>query len=231
MSHYNDNNSPLILAHRGGAGEFPQNSLEAFSNAIKIGMTHLETDVRVDANNILYLQHTATSCIPNQPVTPKRGALRLEQLFNILPTASYAIDPKHELAVKPLAELIVACGLQKQVCIGSSFDGRSQRTADLVETISGVRPFTAMVSAVSTARLVFNTINRQKLQADYVHVHVSLVNSRTIQNAHQNGLKIIAWVVNDSKQMIDMLAMGVDGFMTDYPSRATEVMGKRRLGQ
>lgn len=50
---------PLVIAHRGGAGERPENTLLAFENAIAVGADILELDVRSSADNVLVVHHDA----------------------------------------------------------------------------------------------------------------------------------------------------------------------------
>ena len=50
--------------------------------------------------------------------------------------------------------------------------------------------------------------------------HYTLVNSNDIQRAHDSGVKVIPWTVNDMNIMQDLLEMGVDGIITDYPNLA-----------
>lgn len=53
--------SPLIFAHRGGADEFPENTLEAYYNATSLCPDAiLETDVRLTKDEVLILLHDST---------------------------------------------------------------------------------------------------------------------------------------------------------------------------
>ncbi len=45
-------NLPEIIAHRGNAAEFPENTLQGLESAVSLGLRHLEFDVQL----------TATSC-------------------------------------------------------------------------------------------------------------------------------------------------------------------------
>lgn len=47
-----------------------------------------------------------------------------------------------------------------------------------------------------------------------------LVNERMVQNCHANGIRIVPWTVNDEDDMVDLLELGVDGIITDYPDIA-----------
>lgn len=56
-----DGNKPLLVAHRGGAGEFPGNTLEAFYNAYSVDENVvMETDINLTADGVLILCHDTT---------------------------------------------------------------------------------------------------------------------------------------------------------------------------
>jgi glycerophosphoryl diester phosphodiesterase len=50
---------PLTFAHRGGAGLWPENTMEAFRGAIALGCSHLETDLRVTRDGVIVVMHDA----------------------------------------------------------------------------------------------------------------------------------------------------------------------------
>ncbi len=50
------------------------------------------------------------------------------------------------------------------------------------------------------------------------------VNAALVDEAHRLGLKVIVWTVNDAEQMKALIAVGVDGIITDYPDRLRAVM-------
>ena len=50
----------FVAAHRGWRSKYPENTLEAFKAAIKLGVDQLETDVRITKDNQLVLIHDAT---------------------------------------------------------------------------------------------------------------------------------------------------------------------------
>ena len=51
---------PLLIAHRGGAALAPENTLEAFRNAIRLGVDALQLDVRLTADGALVVIHDET---------------------------------------------------------------------------------------------------------------------------------------------------------------------------
>ena len=52
------------------------------------------------------------------------------------------------------------------------------------------------------------------------------VTKNNIELAHQLGLKVNAWTVNDKPRMRQLIAMGMDGIITDYPDRLRSVLKK-----
>jgi glycerophosphoryl diester phosphodiesterase len=50
------------------------------------------------------------------------------------------------------------------------------------------------------------------------------VNADAIKLAHDLGLRVNAWTVNETSRMRELIAMGVDGIITDYPDRLRQVL-------
>lgn len=55
------------------------------------------------------------------------------------------------------------------------------------------------------------------------------LDAATLAEAHALGLLVIPWTVNDPAQMANLVVMGVDGLITDYPDRARAVLAERGL--
>lgn len=48
---------PPLIAHRGNAAEYPENTLEAIASAIDLGLKHVEFDVQLTADHLPVLMH------------------------------------------------------------------------------------------------------------------------------------------------------------------------------
>ncbi len=57
----NLNQRPLVIAHRGGAGIFPENTLHAFQESWKLGVDVLEMDIRETADGKIVAMHDRTA--------------------------------------------------------------------------------------------------------------------------------------------------------------------------
>lgn len=55
------------------------------------------------------------------------------------------------------------------------------------------------------------------------------VDRESISEAHDLGLSVKVWTVNDEARMDDLIDMGVDGIITDYPDRLRRVMAARGM--
>ena len=47
--------------------------------------------------------------------------------------------------------------------------------------------------------------------------------------AHNLGLKVSVWTVNETSRMRELIAMGVDGIITDYPNRLRQIVAQLGL--
>jgi glycerophosphoryl diester phosphodiesterase len=70
---------PLAMAHRGGAGLWPENTMLAFERARDLGVDVIETDVHSTADGVLVVLHDATLERTTDGAGPV-GALTLAQL-------------------------------------------------------------------------------------------------------------------------------------------------------
>jgi glycerophosphoryl diester phosphodiesterase len=62
---------PIPFAHRGGAGEHPENTLPAFAAAVALGYTYIETDVHLTGDGVVMAFHDAVL----DRVTDRRGPI------------------------------------------------------------------------------------------------------------------------------------------------------------
>jgi glycerophosphoryl diester phosphodiesterase len=51
---------PEIIAHRGNAAEYPENTLQALASAVELGVRHLEFDVQLTSDNVPVVFHDST---------------------------------------------------------------------------------------------------------------------------------------------------------------------------
>jgi len=56
--------------------------------------------------------------------------------------------------------------------------------------------------------------------------HYKLLSKEKVEFLHEQGMKVIPWTINEIDDMNKVIAMGVDGIITDYPDRAMQITNK-----
>jgi len=51
----------------------------------------------------------------------------------------------------------------------------------------------------------------------------NLATTELIEKSHKMGMKFVPWTVNEKADMERLIEMGVDGIITDYPDRLSQV--------
>lgn len=227
-----DHPTPIAFAHRGGAGDFPENSWPAFEHAVKLGYAYLETDAHATADGVLVAFHDKTL----DRVTDRAGAIArlpasevaaariggtepiplLEDLLGAWPEVRFNIDVKDAPAARPLADLIRRASAWDRVCITSFSARRLRATRRLLE-----RPVCMATSPVGAAalrsglpgRMLAHSFARRSVRC--AQLPIGLASTPLIGRAHDAGLRVHIWTVNDRDLMTSLLDMGVDGIMTD----------------
>lgn len=65
------------------------------------------------------------------------------------------------------------------------------------------------------------------LQVPVTYQGVTVVSEGFVADAHEAGLAVHAWTVNEPAEMERLVDMGVDGIMSDRPDLLVEVLGRR----
>ncbi len=237
--------TPIAFAHRGGTRIAPENTLAAFRAAHDLGYTYMETDVHATRDGILVAFHDpdlARTCgvsarisdldwrdLATVRVTGGGSIPRFEELLEVFPTVHWNVDCKSDGALAPLEALLDTSRPFDRVLIGSFSDARLDRLrrrfgSDLC-TSMGPRDVAAL-------RLGRRVLKRGGTGAHAVQIPmrqgpVRVLTSRVVEVAHDHGLHVHVWTIDDPDTMHSLLDMGVNGIMTDDPATLREVLVQR----
>ncbi|MEJ7585419.1 MAG: glycerophosphodiester phosphodiesterase [Acidimicrobiales bacterium] len=240
-----DHAGVLAFAHRGGAGDWPENTMPAFAHAVSLGYRYLETDVHVTSDDVLLAFHDdrlervtdGTGTISTLPYRQVRSALvdgrepipLLEDLLGAFPEARINIDPKHDGAVAALAEVVRRTDSIDRVCCGAFSDARLARLRSILGptlcTSLGPRA-TARLRAGSYGTPV-GRLPGPCVQVPHRFRGRTLTDRRFVDAAHRRGLQVHVWTVDEPAEMDELLDLGVDGIMTDRPTVLKDVLVRR----
>lgn len=236
---YRPGGPAIVLAHRGGSAEL-ENSPSAFVRAAALGVRHIETDARASADGVALLIHDATlerTTNGTGPVSSHRWAElaelsmrngdplpRLSQMLAQHPQLLWNIDVKCDDAVLPVLDAIGAERAWDRVAVASFSSARLRR----MRALAGARLTTA-TTPVEVARLRLGLPSGPgRPAAAQIPVRFSgltVLTERLLRRAHEAGIAVHVWTVNDPAQMVELLTMGVDGLVTDHPDVALDLIG------
>jgi glycerophosphoryl diester phosphodiesterase len=281
-----------VIAHRGGLGDGPENTLTAMRTAIGNGADVLEFDLWMSRDGHLVVIHDATldrttNC--SGPVTEKT----LEELQSCDAAYFFSPDPAYAnrrdrriyepLPEERLASLFPLRGkgitIPSLEAVFQAFPQRSmvieikQNTPSLVEsfcqmirqyhkddqiivgsfqlepldafrlTCPEVMTSAAMPEAgrfVLLEKVYLSGLLSTPYQALQLPPSIPLfrrlrlppfpvIGWSLIRTAHDRGLVVQAWTINDPEDMKRLIAAGIDGIMTDYPGRLIEVLETKQV--
>ncbi len=84
----------------------------------------------------------------------------------------------------------------------------------------------AFVDALANGRLSEYAPPGAALQVPEQWREVQVVNREFVEGAHRCGVEVHVWTVNEPADMDRLLALGVDGLVTDFPERARAAIAR-----
>jgi glycerophosphoryl diester phosphodiesterase len=140
-----------------------------------------------------------------------------------------AKGPEPELA-EALVAVLRRAGAVERACIGSELDAQGERLRRLLPEACHFLPARAARAHVLSAwsGLLGARCPPGWDVADLPHRHRGLpvTCGRTVRHFHARGMKVFVWTVDDEAEMRELLALEVDGIMTDRPDVLRRVLDK-----
>lgn len=127
--------------------------------------------------------------------------------------------PSEETFARLVYDEIEKAALNDRVII-FSFNPRA------LEAIHALDPELPILLLFFAFKSVNTQLNRLNFTPQYLGPRQKLVTPRMIAAAHKRGLKVIPWTVNSVARMQELIDMGVDGLISDYPDRFAKLKPK-----
>jgi glycerophosphoryl diester phosphodiesterase len=240
--------APLIIAHRGSAGEAPENTLGSFKLALDQGCDAIELDIHLSADGEMMVIHDYTI----DRTTTGAGRVRdmtVSELKQV--DAGTKFHEKYTGERIPLLgevfELVPGHIMINVEIKGGYHEGIADKLAKLLRShnrVDGV-----VVSSFNHKVLVelkridsdvkigllytADFVNHRKV-AELVgepvyslHPHYSQISGSDISDAVSHGIQVYPYTINDEASMLHMIEAGASGIITDYPSRLKQLLASR----
>lgn len=220
---------PLTFAHRGARAHAPENTLEAFQLALRLGASGLESDVWVTADGVAVLDHDGVvrRRLRKHPIsTLRRDELpphipSLAELFSQCGTEfSLSLDLKDPESAQAIVEVVASfepsmlsrvwlCepSFDRVVALRATFDAGPHRAIRLLQTTRLERlDCTPERRAAQLAEHGIDGINMRR--DDW--------NGGLVALFHRFERVAFCWDVQHEHQLRNALRMGVDAVYSDH---------------
>lgn len=246
---------PILLAHRGGGDESSENTLEGFAYAHDLGIRHIETDVHLSADGEVVISHdpTVDRCYDGTGLIAETtwrdlSALRtangermplLGEALERFPDMYFNIDAKAAGVEGPLLDVIEGCDAWDRVVLASFSESRlrwiREKTQMRVATSIGVDAVARLVGAAKTAsgprwwRVPGAKQGVVAAQVPVFYGPLTVVDRRFVAAAHTLGLAVHVWTVDEPDDVLHLIEVGVDGFVTNRPRALRDFLLERGM--
>ncbi len=223
------NRNAVNVAHRGGMGNWTENTLAAFQHTASTGAKAVELDARSTKDGVQVIHHDATFAVGGKTYTIKK--LKFEQLRALdanICTLDEALDVLGATDLEINLELKDTA--KAAACVNSiknhGLQGRTVYISFNQKLLKQVRGLDA------SARIGYIINNAPKslaktlstLRAGYLFQKADYLTAENLVAWQDAGLRVGVWTVNDPAAIKNWLEMGVDYITSDYPERVTEAL-------
>ncbi len=224
-----------VIAHRGASKAAPENTIEAFGLAGRMGADAVELDVRRSRDGVLVVHHNPD--LADGRVIRDVDAADLPEHVPQLGRALDAcagmwvnveikndpaepdFDPDDEIADRTM-ELLLARGEPERWLI-SSFRIETVDRCRALADAAGAPIRTAWLTGVVPDDVVDLLTSRRHVA---LHPWVKLLGRHVIEACHAAGIEVNTWTCDDPARMAELIEWGIDGICTNVPDLALEVL-------
>ena len=232
----------LVIAHRGASGERPENTLSAYTLAVEQGADMIEIDLHRTRDEAIVVTH-------DELLEGLGGA---GEIAGATLAQVRALDAGEGERVPTLDEVLDAFGeriafnLELKRATDREYAGLEQAALAAVErrgllpcmlfspfydpVLARLRSLspTARVGLLISRKFPHRAVARAKaLGAEALHPEDSIATPELVREAHDAGLLVHVFTVDEETELRRFLDMGVDGIFTNYPRRLRAIVGAR----
>ncbi|MEG6565461.1 glycerophosphodiester phosphodiesterase [Thermoanaerobacterium saccharolyticum] len=231
----------LVIAHRGDSKNAPENTLSSFKRAVELGSDGIELDVQLSKDGYLVVIHDervdrTTDGIGYVKDYTLKELKRLNagikfgrnyasekiptlaEVFELLEDKNVLvnIEIKSGLISYPgIEEKLVNCIFDynfEDLALISSFNHYSLKTVKEIEPRLNI-------GLLYECGLVEPWHIANRMHAYSLHPFYANIIPEVVNGCRSNNVKLFPWTVDNEEVMLKMIQLGVDGIITNDPSR------------
>jgi glycerophosphoryl diester phosphodiesterase len=239
--------APLVIAHRGASAYAPENTLTAFIKAVEMKADAVELDAKLLQDGSIIILHDTTL----DRTTNGTGSVYRYSFDEIkdLDAGSHFSAQFSDESIPSLGSIFERIGGEILINVeltnyAKPWDHLPFEVIQLVRRnqlkkrvlLSSFNPWALIVAKrfdpeIPRALLVhpgeakiIRALLRKVVDHRAYHPHRSLVSEKMMIDARKNEKMVNVWTVNDRVNMMELLKLGVDGIITDFPDIANDVL-------
>jgi glycerophosphoryl diester phosphodiesterase len=235
--------SPLVIAHRGASGQRPENTLPAYELAVAQRADMIEIDLHRTRDGAIVITHDEELA----------GIGGRGEIGDVTLAEVRALDAGQGERVPTLDEVLDGFGpripfnLELKRGTQADYPGLEQATLEAVNqrallprmlfssffdpVLARLRTLSpeARIALLISRKFPQRAVERAKaLGAEALNPEDSLVTADLIREAHDAGLAVYVFTVDEPAGLRRMLDLGVDGIFTNFPERLRAIVDARR---
>ena len=223
----------LVIGHLGARGHLAENTLPSIAKALELGVDGIEIDVFRCASEELVVFHDQTL----EKLTNATGYIEQLDLDSIR-----NIEVLNGFTIPTLEEVLNLINGRAMLNIELKGSQTAILTDQMLQTFFEKETWSAekiLISSFDWEELkLFYEVNQKvpiailteddpldalpiakELNAVAINPNYKSLNKENLTKIHKKGLKIYPWTVNQPEEISALLALGVDGIITDFPER------------
>jgi glycerophosphoryl diester phosphodiesterase len=222
-----------VIAHRGASGHEPENTLMAMQAALDMKVDAIEIDIHLVGDKLIvihdrWLQKTTNGYgrISEKGFDELRAldagkGQKIPTLWEVLTLIGSQCELNIELksvrAALPVLDMlnkaIVELGCKQSQFLLSSFNHH------LLKEIKNIDPVWKIGALTGSKPLTYSKF-AEELEAYSIHIDIDFVDQIFVNDAHERGLKVFVYTVDQEEDIDDLHKMNVDGIFTNFPTRS-----------
>jgi len=234
----------LVIAHRAGAHDGPENTLLALERAIESRADMAEIDVQRTKDGVVVVNHDAD--LMRMARDPRKIAMTDYAEFANARLGRDDEPAADDRRLARLDEFLERAHGRIRLAIELKYYGWDEQLGPQVVSEIRARHAEADVMLISLSLQAIEQVRRlaPEIESGYLSsVSVGSLDglpvkalalsrqrstAQTISDAHARRLQVYVWTLNDASGMVEMIGRGADGIITDAPRVAVRVRNELR---
>jgi glycerophosphoryl diester phosphodiesterase len=247
----------LVIAHRGGAKESTENTVEAFQRAGRIGADGIETDIRLTRDGVVVIYHDdifgRVEGLPKPLQTRLVADMTYDELrANLLAPVGEDAGNRRVPTLEDLLMKVKTGLLNVELKRCPKFDDLIDKTIAILKKHNKELDRVVLEAPdLKTAEKLRDGLGQQlklhinpgydttvsyqeslekvlKFKPHSISVYYKKVSLELLEKAHKAGVEVWAWTLDSPDYAQALRGLGVDAIKTDVPTKLLDAFRRQR---